>query len=119
MLFRSDAQNGPDHVDATRTVALAAGPMVRRGALVSDRYDQLSLLRTIELIFGLDPLNLGDGLATPMFGLFSASADLRPYQPPRASGALSPADRERLEALRPGAAMARPLPAAAAAQLGR
>ncbi|PYS77871.1 MAG: hypothetical protein DMF66_08305 [Acidobacteria bacterium] len=44
-----DAQNGPDHVDATRTVALAAGPHVRRGAIVHDRYDQLSALRTRRL----------------------------------------------------------------------
>ncbi len=51
-------------------------------SLVSDRYDQLSLLRTIELIFGLDPHNHGDGLATPMFGIFSATADPRPYAPP-------------------------------------
>ena len=119
LVIEDDAQNGPDHVDATRTVALAAGPMVKRGALVSDRYDQLSLLRTIELIFGLDPLNLGDGLAAPMFGLFSATADPRPYTPAPASGALSPADRGRLEDLRPGAAVAGPIAPSAAAQLGR
>jgi hypothetical protein len=119
LVIEDDAQNGPDHVDATRTVALAAGPMVKRGALVSDRYDQLSLLRTIEVIFGLDPLNLGDGLAAPMFGLFSTSADDRPYLPPPASGALTSADRQRLKALRPGAAVRDPLPAAPVAQLGR
>ena len=119
LVIEDDAQNGPDHVDATRTVALAAGPMVKRGVLVSDRYDQLSLLRTIELIFGLDPLNLGDGLAAPMFGLFSSTADPRPYAPPPASGALTPADRQRLEALRPGAAVAGPISAPSPAQLGR
>ena len=116
LVIEDDAQNGPDHVDATRTVALAAGPMVKRGALVSDRYDQLSLLRTIELILGLDPLNLGDGLAAPMFGLFSTTADPSPYQPPPASAQLTAADRLRLEALRPGASVApSPAPAAKAA----
>jgi hypothetical protein len=55
LVEEDDAQNGPDHVDSTRTVALAAGPYVRRAVVVSDRYDQLSLLRTIELILGLDP----------------------------------------------------------------
>jgi hypothetical protein len=93
--------------------------MVKRGALVSDRYDQLSLLRTIELILGLDPLNLGDGLAAPMFGIFSATSDPGPYAPPPASGALTPADRQRLEALRPGAAVAGPITAPAAAHLGK
>jgi YVTN family beta-propeller protein len=55
LVTEDDAQNGPDHVDATRTVALAAGPYVKRGAVVNDRYDQLSMLRTIEVLLGLDP----------------------------------------------------------------
>src|SRR5205085_557409 len=42
LIEEDDAQNGPDHVDATRTVALAIGPYVKRGAVVADRYDQLS-----------------------------------------------------------------------------
>ena len=55
LVTEDDAQNGPDHVDATRTVCLAIGPYIKRGEVVSDRYDQLSLLRTIELILGLSP----------------------------------------------------------------
>ncbi|HEV2472134.1 MAG TPA: bifunctional YncE family protein/alkaline phosphatase family protein, partial [Chthonomonadales bacterium] len=57
LVVEDDAQDGPDHVDATRTVALAAGPYVKRGAVVSDLYDQLSMLRTIEVLLGLPPLN--------------------------------------------------------------
>jgi hypothetical protein len=53
LVVEDDAQNGPDHVDATRTLAFAAGPYVKRGVVVSDRYDQLSMLRTIELVLGL------------------------------------------------------------------
>src|SRR5947209_6048591 len=90
-----DAQNGPDHVDATRTVALAAGPHVRRGAIVHDRYDQLSALRTIELLLGLDPLNLNDRVAVPMFGVFDPRADAAPYTPTAPSPTLSEADRAR------------------------
>ena len=96
-----DAQNGPDHVDATRTVGLLAGPSVRRGAVVSDRYDQLSALRTVELLLGLDPLNLGDALAVPMFDAFTTTPDARPFTPVAPSAYLLPADSARLAKLAP------------------
>jgi hypothetical protein len=85
LVTEDDAQNGPDHVDATRTVALAAGPYVKRGALINDRYDQLSMLRTIEILLNMPPLNLNDALAIPMFSIFTEKPDARPYssaQPP-------------------------------------
>jgi YVTN family beta-propeller protein len=88
-----DAQNGPDHVDATRTVALAIGPYVKRGALVHDRYDQLSMLRTIEVMLALPALNMNDALAVPMFGIFTAKPDYRTYTPTRVSDRLSDTDR--------------------------
>ncbi len=94
LVEEDDAQNGPDHVDATRTVALAAGPYVRRGAVVSDRYDQLSLLRTLELVLGLDPLNLNDALAVPMFGIFNQKPDNSAYVAPKPSSYLMSADKE-------------------------
>ncbi|MFL6332437.1 MAG: bifunctional YncE family protein/alkaline phosphatase family protein [Pyrinomonadaceae bacterium] len=100
LVEEDDAQNGPDHVDATRIVALAAGPYVKRGAVVSDRYDQLSALRTAGLLLGLRPLNLNDRMAVPMFGIFNAQADLRPYTAPAALPALSETDRARYEELR-------------------
>ncbi len=78
LILEDDAQNGPDHVDATRTVALAVGPYVKRNALINDRYDQLSMLRTIEVLLGLEPINLGDKLAAPMFSIFSDHPDYRP-----------------------------------------
>jgi YVTN family beta-propeller protein len=95
-----DAQNGPDHVDATRIVAMAAGPYVRRGALVGDRYDQLSALRTAGLLLGFRPLNLNDRMAVPMFGIFNARPDLAPYTAPPTVPALSDTDRARYEELR-------------------
>ncbi len=94
LIEEDDAQNGPDHVDATRTVALAAGPYVKRGVVVHDRYDQLSMLRTIEVILGLDPLNLGDAVAVPMFGIFSKRPDFQPYTPTAPSTDLMAADRK-------------------------
>lgn len=98
LVTEDDAQDGPDHVDATRSVCLAAGPYVRRGAFVSERYDQLSLLRTIELLLGLPPLNHQDRLAVPMFGIFTRTPDRTPYRPTPPSRELSAADRERYRA---------------------
>jgi len=95
LITEDDAQDGPDHVDATRTVGLAVGPYVKRGAVVSDRYDQLSMLRTMEVLLGLEPLNQNDALAVPMFSIFSDPPDYTPYEPPPPSDALVAADRER------------------------
>jgi len=99
LIVEDDAQNGPDHVDATRTVALAAGPFVRRGMVVSDRYDQLSLLRTVELTLGLEPLNLNDALAVPMVGIFNEQPDVRPYIAASPSGFLTKDDEKRYQEL--------------------
>ena len=99
LVVEDDAQNGPDHVDATRTIAFAAGPYVKRGALVSDRYDQLSMLRTIELLLGLKPLNSTEQLAVPMFGIFTDQPDFQPFVPVEPSQHLAPADRERYQRL--------------------
>ncbi|HKG15405.1 MAG TPA: alkaline phosphatase family protein, partial [Pyrinomonadaceae bacterium] len=95
LVEEDDAQNGPDHVDATRIVALAAGPYVKRGALVHDRYDQLSALRTVGLLLGLRPLNLNDRMAVPMFSIFNSRPDPTPYAAPPPPSALSDADRAR------------------------
>ncbi len=85
---------GPDHVDATRTVALAASPYVKRGGVVSDRYDQLSLLRTVELVLGLDPINLNDALAVPMFGIFTDQPNNSVYVAPTPSNYLIKTDKD-------------------------
>ncbi|HUQ81840.1 MAG TPA: alkaline phosphatase family protein [Gemmatimonadaceae bacterium] len=94
-----DAQNGPDHVDATREVALLIGPSVKRGAVVSDRFDQLSALRTVEMLLGLDPMHLGDALAAPMFSAFTTTPDARPFAPVAASSFLAGRDRAKLDSL--------------------
>ena len=100
LVEEDDAQNGPDHVDATRSIAFAAGPYVKRKALVSDRYDQLSMLRTIELLLGLKPLNLTDSMAVPMFGIFTNVPDFKPFVAVAPSERLADADRERDRALK-------------------
>ncbi len=75
-----DAQSGPDHVDAHRTEALVAGPFVRRGAVDSTPYTTCSMLRTIELILGLQPMSQFDAAAAPMRASFQPRPDLSPYR---------------------------------------
>ena len=72
-VIEDDAQNGADHVDARRSVALVVGATVRQGALVSTRYTTVNMLRTIESVLGLAPMGLNDGLAAPMADLFDPS----------------------------------------------
>jgi hypothetical protein len=74
-VIEDDAANGPDHVDAHRTVALVASPWARRGAVDHTQYSNASVLRTIELILGLRPLSRFDAAATPMTAAFTSSPD--------------------------------------------
>ncbi|HEX4841936.1 MAG TPA: bifunctional YncE family protein/alkaline phosphatase family protein [bacterium] len=61
-----DAQNGPDHVDAHRTIALLAGANVRRRVVDHTFFSTVSLLRTIELILGIPPMTQYDAAAQPL-----------------------------------------------------
>lgn len=79
-VVEDDCQDGADHFDAHRSLGFVAGPHVRRGGqVVSTRYDQLSVIRSIELILGMQPLSLYDALATPMYDVFTPTPDLTPY----------------------------------------
>jgi hypothetical protein len=78
-VIEDDAQNGPDHVDAHRTVALVISPYTKRGHVDSTMYSTSSLLRTMELILGLEPMSQFDAAARPMYDSFTAKADLTPY----------------------------------------
>jgi hypothetical protein len=79
-VIEDDAQNGPDHVDAHRTVCLVASPYTKRGVVDSTQYSTVSLIRTMELILGLEPLSQYDAGAQPMFNAFMATPDLTPYE---------------------------------------
>jgi len=78
-VVEDDAQNGPDHVDAHRTIAFVISPYVRHGTTDSTMYSTSSMLRTMELILGLKPMTQFDSAATPMFASFQGTPDLRPY----------------------------------------
>jgi hypothetical protein len=82
-VVEDDSQDGADHVDAHRMPAYVISPWAKHHAVVSTRYDQQSVLRTIELMLGLHPLSLYDGLAEPMYDAFISGsplvADPTPY----------------------------------------
>jgi YVTN family beta-propeller protein len=69
-VIEDDAQNGPDHVDAHRTVGFVLSPFVKRGFVDSTPYTTTSMVRTMELILGLPPMTQYDAAATPMFNCF-------------------------------------------------
>ena len=99
-VVEDDSQDGADHVDAHRIPALVVSPYAKN-AVVHERYDFLSVIRSIELILGMRPLGFGDALASPMYAAFSGKpVNLAPYR------ALVPAqDRWALNTARsPGAA---------------
>jgi len=81
-VVEDDAQNGVDHIDGHRTVALAISPYTRRGTVDSTFYSQPSMLKTIELILGLPAMSLFDLVATDMRASFLSAGerpDLTPY----------------------------------------
>lgn len=79
-ILEDDAQNGPDHVDAHRSVLLIASPYARRGHVESTLYSTASVLRTMELILGLPPMSQYDAAATPLFAAFTKEPDFKPFQ---------------------------------------
>jgi hypothetical protein len=78
-VIEDDAQNGPDHVDAHRTIGHVISPYTQLGTVDSTFYSSVSMLRTMELILGLSPLTQFDAAANPMFGSFTDTPDTTPY----------------------------------------
>jgi hypothetical protein len=73
LVVEDDSQDGADHVDAHRIPALAISPYTKRGAVVHNRYDFLSFIRTLEIVTGMKPLNLFDATAVPLYDAFDSN----------------------------------------------
>lgn len=78
LLTEDDAQSGADHVDAHRTFALAVGPWVKPGVLVTQHLSQVDLLRTIEAVAKLPPMSQWDANAHVLAGLWRHTPDAAP-----------------------------------------
>jgi YVTN family beta-propeller protein len=78
-IVEDDAQDGPDHVDCHRSVGLVISAYNRPGALVHEFHNTVSLIRTMEILLGMEPMNQLDQSAAPI-DIFQSKADLRPYK---------------------------------------
>ena len=77
--LEDDPQAGWDHVSGYRTTCYVGSPYAKRGVTVSTLYNSTSVLRTIEQILGILPMNLFDASADPMFDCFTETPDLTPF----------------------------------------
>lgn len=78
--IEDDPQAGWDHVSGYRTTAYCISPYTKRGAVVSTQYNTTSIIRTIEQILGLPPMNQFDASATVMSDCFTDVADFTPFK---------------------------------------
>ncbi|MEO6965430.1 MAG: hypothetical protein ABI076_05970 [Acidobacteriaceae bacterium] len=78
-IIEDDAQAGPDHVNAHRTIAFVAGPYVKHGVVINERYSTVNMVRTIEDVLGLGHLNLNDAYQRPMTAVFDLNQPMWTY----------------------------------------
>jgi len=83
-ILEDDAQNGADHVDAHRSIALVISKYAPRGpngkAFVDSRfYSTVSVVRTMESLLGLPPMNNNDAFSSLISSLFTGPGDQPPY----------------------------------------
>ena len=74
-----DPQDGWDHVSGYRTTAYVVSPYTKRSVVIRTQYNQTSMLRTMELMLGLPPMNQMDATATPMFDCFTNTPDFTAF----------------------------------------
>jgi DNA-binding beta-propeller fold protein YncE len=79
-VIEDDAQSGPDHVDGHRTSYLAISPYNKRGTVDSTLYTGTNMIRSIEMMLGIEPMNKFDSLAYPIEACFADTLDLKPYE---------------------------------------
>jgi YVTN family beta-propeller protein len=80
LVTEDDPQDGLDHVDGHRTVGLVISPYTKRGEVVSTYYSQISMVRTIEDILGIPPMNQLDMSSEAMVDCFTGTPDYTPYK---------------------------------------
>ncbi|MFJ9726083.1 bifunctional YncE family protein/alkaline phosphatase family protein [Streptomyces sp. NPDC101209] len=78
-IVEDDSQNGLDHVDGHRAPVQIISPWAQRDTVDSHYYSQITMIRTIEQILGIHPMNQKDSAATPMYGAFTLKPDDTPF----------------------------------------
>ncbi|WP_372343920.1 alkaline phosphatase family protein [Streptomyces sp. KL116D] len=78
-VVEDDSQAGLDHVDGHRAPIQIISPWAKRGTVDSRYYSQITMIRTIEQILGVHPMNQKDSAATPMATAFTKKPDYTPF----------------------------------------
>ncbi len=78
-VVEDDSQAGLDHIDGHRAPIQIISPWAQHGAVDSHYYSQITMIRTIEQILGIHPMNQKDSAATPMSAAFTPRADNTPF----------------------------------------
>ncbi|MFF1302255.1 bifunctional YncE family protein/alkaline phosphatase family protein, partial [Streptomyces sp. NPDC058307] len=78
-VVEDDSQNGLDHVDGHRAPVQVISPYAQHGTVDSRYYTQITMIRTVEQILGIHPMNQKDSAATPMYGAFTGKPDTTPF----------------------------------------
>ena len=78
-VVEDDAQNGVDHVDGHRAPLMIVSPYAKRGIVDNTYYSQLNVVKTIEQILGIAPMNQEDRAASPIFDAFTSTPNYTPY----------------------------------------
>ncbi|MEV7203573.1 bifunctional YncE family protein/alkaline phosphatase family protein [Streptomyces griseoluteus] len=78
-VVEDDSQAGLDHVDGHRAPVQIISPWAQHGTVDSHYYSQITMIRTVEQILGIHPMNQKDSAATPMRGAFTRHPDYTPF----------------------------------------
>ncbi|VVJ19482.1 Uncharacterised protein [Amycolatopsis camponoti] len=78
-VVEDDSQAGLDHVDGHRAPVQIISPYAQHGVVDSHFYSQITMIRTIEQILGVKPMNQKDSAATPMAAAFTPKPDYTPF----------------------------------------
>ena len=101
-VIEDDAQSGPDHVDGHRTSVLVISPYNRRHRVDHEFVTTTGMVRSIELMAGLDPMNRFDALSDPITDCFTDAPDLAPYTAKAANVPLDQPNPGRAGRMTPG-----------------
>jgi hypothetical protein len=78
-VVEDDSQAGLDHVDGHRAPIQIISPYARHGVVDNHYYSQITMIRTIEQILGVHPMNQKDSAASPMTAAFTAKPNYTPF----------------------------------------
>jgi YVTN family beta-propeller protein len=78
-VVEDDSQAGSDHVDGHRAPIQVISPWAQHGVVDNTYYSQINMVRTVEQILGIHPMNDKDSAATPMYTAFTTKPNYTPF----------------------------------------